>query len=231
MRISDFATTLVLRNLAFAAFLLVLCACPAFPQQDPVKKIASAVDARYNSLQSFKADFVETYNGNGVSRNESGTLALKRPGKMRWDYTQPAKLFISDGKTAVFYNPAEHQARKTSVKNLDDFRSPLRYLLSKTKLEKEFDHLSLADAPAPKTPGNVILSGVPKNMADRVNRVLLEISPQNQIERITIEEADGAITEFTFSHIAENVPLSDSDFRFTPPPGVEMVETNDLGGD
>ncbi len=220
-----------MRKILLAAFasLFVMGQC-AFATDDAVKKIANAVDARYNSLQSFKADFVETYSGNGVSRNESGTLALKKPGKMRWDYTQPDKLFISDGRTAVFYNPAEHQARKTSVKNLDDFRSPLRYLLGKTKLEKEFDHLSIADAPSPKTPGNVVLSGVPKNMADRVNRVLLEITPQSQIGRITIEEADGAVTEFSFSHITENVPLADSDFKFIPPPGVEMIETNDLGG-
>jgi outer membrane lipoprotein carrier protein len=219
-----------MRKFASAGFLLLLSAHLAFAAGDSVKKIADAVDARYNSLQSFKADFVETYIGNGVSRNENGTLALKRPGKMRWDYTQPAKLFISDGKTAVFYNPAEHQARKTSVKNLDDFRSPLRYLLGKTRLEKEFDHLSIADAPAPKTPGNVVLSGVPKNMADRVTRVLLEITPQSQIQRITIEEVDGAVTEFSFSHITENIPLADSDFYFSPPPGVEMVETSDLGG-
>ncbi len=221
-----------MRKILLAAFasLFVMGQC-ASATDDAVKKIANAVDARYNSLKSFKADFVETYSGNGVSRNESGTLALKRPGKMRWDYTQPAKLFISDGKTAVFYNPAEHQARKTSVKNLDDFRSPLRYLLGKTKLEKEFDHLSIADAPSPKAAGNVVLSGVPKSMADRVNRVLLEINAQSQIQSITIEEADGAVTEFSFSHIVENVPLADSDFKFTPPPGVEMVETNELGGD
>src|SRR5437016_2684815 len=162
---------------------LFLCTLCSFAADSPVKKIASAVDARYNSLQSFKADFVETYNGNGVTRRESGTLSLKRPGKMRWDYRQPhQKLFLSDGKTAVFYVPGERQARKTAVKNLDDFRSPLRYLLGKTKLEKEFDGLAIADVPTAKSSGNVILSGVPKNMTDRVQRVLLEITPQFQIE-------------------------------------------------
>src|SRR6185312_877027 len=218
-----------MRKALFLATLLLL-ALPhySFAADDPVKKLASAVDSRYNSLQTFTAEFVETYSGTGTTRTESGTLSLKRPGKMRWDYREPSqKLFLSDGKTAYFYVPAEHQARKTAVKNLDDFRSPLRYLLGKTKLEKEFDHLAIADAPSPKTAGNIVLSGVPKNMADRVNRVLLEINPQSQIQRITIEEADGAVTEFTFSHIAENVPLADSDFRFTPPAGVEMVETND----
>lgn len=211
---------------------LFFASLPLYAGDDAVKKIASAVDARYNSLQSFKADFVETYSGNGVSRRESGALSLKRPGKMRWDYRQPnQKLFLSDGKTAVFYVPGERQARKTAVKNLDDFRSPLRYLLGKTKLEKEFDNLAIADASISKTQGNIILSGVPKNMADRVQRVLLEITPQSQIQRIVIEEVDGATTEFTFSNITENIALAEAQFHFVAPPGVETIEAADLGGD
>lgn len=211
--------------------LFVFAALRVYAADDAVKKIASAVDARYNSLQSFQAVFVETYSGNGVSRKESGTLSLKRPGKMRWDYHEPMqKLFLSDGKTAFFYVPGEHQARRTAVKNLGDFRSPLRYLLGKTKLEKEFDHLAIADAPVGKSTGSIVLSGVPKNMADRVQRVLLEITPQSQIQRIVLEELDGSVTEFTFSDIKENITLDEARFHFVPPPGVETIEATDLGG-
>ena len=64
----------------------------------------------------------------------------RRPGARDERNREPRqKLFLSDGKTAVFYVPGERQARKTAVKKLDDFRSPLRYLLGKTKLEKEFE--------------------------------------------------------------------------------------------
>src|SRR5206468_1756956 len=92
-----------------------------------VKAIAASVDKHYNSLETFKADFNEIYSGGGISRNESGTLLLKRPSRMRWDYHQPReKLFVSDGKTAYFYVIGERQASKTSVKKLDDLRSPLR---------------------------------------------------------------------------------------------------------
>jgi outer membrane lipoprotein carrier protein len=210
---------------------IFLMALRCFAADDPVKKIATSVDARYNSLQSFRADFTETYNGNGISRRESGTLALKRPGKMRWDYREPSqKLFVSDGKTAYFYVPGEHQARRTAVKNLDDFRSPLRYLLGKTRLAKEFDHLAIADAPLPKTPGNTILSGVPRDMAERVTRVLLEVTPHSQIQRIVIEEMDGAVTEFLFSNIQENIALDEAQFHFIPPKGVETIEATDFGG-
>src|SRR6185312_9446511 len=96
-----------MRKALFLATLLLL-ALPhySFAADDPVKKLASAVDSRYNSLQTFTAEFVETYSGTGTTRTESGTLSLKRPGKMRWDYREPSqKLFLSDGKTAYFYVP------------------------------------------------------------------------------------------------------------------------------
>ena len=90
------------------------------------------------------------YRGSGIERTESGTLwlakgGLKKPGKMRWEYRSPReKLFVSDGKDAWFYVPADRQARKTDARKLDDIRSPLAFLLGKSKLEKELRGLSLA---------------------------------------------------------------------------------------
>jgi outer membrane lipoprotein carrier protein len=198
---------------------------------EAANKIAARVDKKYNALQTFKADFVESYSGAGVERQESGTLSLKRPGRMRWDYRTPTeKLFVSDGKTAFFYVPGERQARKTEVKKLDDLRSPLRYLLGKTKLEKEFENLIIADAVKAKTPGNVVLSGVPKNMADRVSKVLFEISPESQIERIVIEEVDGTTTEFQFRNMVENVNIPEEQFHFKAPEGVETIQAAEMIG-
>src|SRR5882757_6349755 len=197
----------------FAAAMVCLMTQVALADET-ANKIAAQVDKKYNSLQTFKAEFTEIYSGAGVARQESGTLSLKRPGRMRWDYLQPTqKLFVSDGKIAFFYVPGERQARKTEVKKLDDLRSPLRYLLGKTKLQKEFDNLTVADAVRSKTAGNIVLSGVPKHMADRVNKVLFEITPQSQIERIVIEEVDGATTEFQFSNMVENVNMPEQQFR------------------
>src|SRR5437879_4276352 len=220
-----------------ALLLLSLVTTPAASQastpqpNQQASEIASRVDKRYNGLSTLTTDFTEIYSGNGVSRSETGTLVLKRPGKMRWDYRKPSeKLFVSDGKNAIFYVPGERQARKTEVKKLDDLRSPLRYLLGKTKLQKEFDNLSIANAVTPKASGNVVLSGVPKNMADRVRQVLFEITPKAQIERIVIEEIDGAVTEFQFSNMVENLSIPDRQFRFTAPAGVEIIEATELAG-
>ena len=119
-------------------------ALAASPAPD-VHAIAQAVDERYNHLHTLQTDFTEIYRGAGTERTESGTLWLKKPGKMRWEYRSPReKLFLSDGRDAWFYVPGERQVRRTAVKKLDDLRSPLAFLLGKTKLEKELQALSLA---------------------------------------------------------------------------------------
>lgn len=196
---------------------------------DSVRDVARRVDARYNHLTTLKAHFEESYNGAGIARNESGELWLQKPGKMRWQYEQPGeKLFIVDGKNAYFYVPSERQARKMPAKKLDDFRSPIRYLLGKTKLESEFNNLAISTDP-PRESGNFVLQGIPKGMEDRVQRVLLEITPANQIARIRIEEVDGSVTEFLFEDIQENVAVKAVLFRFTPPPGVEVIQAENVG--
>ncbi len=69
---------------------------------------------------------------------------------MRWDYDEPRpKMFLTDGSTAWFYVPGEKQVRRTPVKQIEDLRSPLRYLLGKTKLEKEFVGLAIAGEAKP----------------------------------------------------------------------------------
>lgn len=190
-----------------------------------VHSLADAVDRHYNHLRSLQCEFTETYTGLGMDRSESGTLWLKKPGKMRWQYRSPNdKLFVSDGKDAWFYVPGEQQVRKTEVKKLDDLRSPLAFLLGKTKLEKELLGLSLAPDVSPLNPGDTVLRGAPRNLADRVNQVLLEVTPQNAISRIVIDSTDGSTTAYRLTDQKEDVPVADSLFRFKVPPGAEVVE-------
>jgi len=206
----------------------VAAALPA--QAEDIHQLARAVDAHYNHLRSLQSDFTEIYRGDGPERVESGTLWLKKPRKMRWEYRSPnEKLFISDGQAVWFYLPAERQLRKTALRKLDDVRSPVAFLLGKTKLENELRGLSKAVDQSPLDPANTLLRGVPQSiisesMAGQVSEVQLEITPSDQIVRIVLMEADGATTEFRFAGWKENLELSDSRFHFSPPPGVETVE-------
>ena len=212
----------ILRNLVVLG--LATAIASANPAPD-VHAIAQAVDERYNHLRSLQADFTEIYRGAGMERTESGTLWLKKPGKMRWQYRSPReKLFLSDGKDAWFYLPGERQVRRTAVKKLDDLRSPLAFLLGKTKLEKELQALSLAPDVAPLATEDVVLRGVPKSLADRVSQVLLEITPQHWISRIIIEQVDGSVTEYRFTNQRENMAVPDQQFQFSVPDGVEVID-------
>jgi outer membrane lipoprotein carrier protein len=221
---------LLRRSSSFLFFLLAITggSMLAFAQGD-IRKVADAVDHRYNGLHSMQAQFTEHYTGAGMERTESGLLSLKKPGKMRWEYQSPrAKVFVSDGKLAWFYVPGENQARQTQVKKLDDLRTPLRYLLGHTKLEKEFTGLSLAPDVKPLHSGDTMLRGVPASMADRVSQVLLEISPENRIARLVVDELDGSRTEFEFTAEQDDPVLPDAHFAFKPPEGVEILQGSEL---
>lgn len=213
-------------------FLMMILGCGGFATAaagPDVHAIAESVDNHYNHLRSLQAEFTEIYRGNGMERTESGTLWLKKARKMRWEYRSPReKLFLTDGQDAWFYVPGEQQARREPFHKLEDLRSPLGFLLGKTKLEKELRGLSLAPDITPTASGSVVLRGVPKAMEDEVSQVLLEIQPDHQIARIVLDGADGSVTEYRFSQQKENIAVSDERFRFSPPPGVEIIES-DLG--
>jgi outer membrane lipoprotein carrier protein len=190
-----------------------------------VHNLAAAVDAHYNHLTSLEAQFTEVYRGAGLDRTESGTLWLKKPGKMRWEYRSPTeKVFVSDGKQAWFYVPADKQARRTDAKKLEDIRSPLAFLLGKAKLEKELQGLSLAVDVTPVETGDTVLRGIPQALADRISEILLEVTPNHQIVRIVIQEVDGSSTEYRFSDQKEDVAMKNGQFQFQPPAGTETVE-------
>ena len=219
-------------KITFAAAALLVIVIPIFGLTEDVHSIAAAVDEHYNHLHTLQAEFTEVYHGSGMDRTESGTLwlakgGLKKPGKMRWEYRSPReKLFVSDGKDAWFYVPGDRQARRTDARKLDDVRSPLAFLLGKSKLEKELHGLSLANDVAPMNPGDVVLRGVPQALADRVNEILLELTPEHRIARIVLNEIDGSTTEYRFSDQKEDEAISEARFRFRPPPGTETLESN-----
>jgi outer membrane lipoprotein carrier protein len=189
-------------------------------QSPTAHELAQRVDRHYNHLHSLKAGFTESYEGLGMQRTESGTLFLLKPGRMKWDYSNPAgKLFLLDGKYAWFYSQGDPQVQRIPAKQLDDLRSPLRFLLGHTELEKEMDTLTLAPAPG----GRFTLSGQPKGQEKRVSRLSITATAEGTITGIEIEETDGAITRFTFTGEVPDAAIPAEQFHFTPPAGVPVV--------
>ena len=213
-------------RLLVAASLCTVIQAPSVAQKAPAgtpdaHTLAQRVDRHYNQLHSLKAGFTESYEGLGMHRQESGTLLLQKPGRMRWDYTSPAgKIFLLDGKYAWFYSQGDPHVQRIAAKQMDDLRSPLRFLLGHTQLEKELNQVALA----PAANGAFTLTGQPKGLEKRVVHFSLTVTVEGSITAIEIEETDGAITRFTFTGEQTNAPIPVETFHFTPPAGVPVVD-------
>jgi outer membrane lipoprotein carrier protein len=157
----------------------------------------------------------------GMDRHESGVLLLEKPGRMRWNYGEPAgKVFVLDGKYGWFYTPGDAQVQQIPAKKLDDLRSPLRFLLGHAQLAKELDGLTMT----PSDSGMFRLRGVPRGMEQRVRSLEVIVTADGTIHRMTLEELDGSRTGFAFTGEEANPVLAAGTFRFVPPAGVPVVE-------
>ena len=204
------------------AVLMALGPVLAMAQQPlTANALTDRIDQHYNSLHSLEVRFTQQYDGMGMDRKEAGVLLLKKPGKMRWTYSQPAgKLFILDGHDGYFYSPGDTEVQRVPVKKLDDMRSPLRLLLGHAKLEQELTGLSIA----PQADGTYVLTGIPKNMEKRVAAFSVTATPQGVIQSIRVEETDGITNSFLFTDERPNVAAPDASFVFIAPAGVNVVE-------
>jgi outer membrane lipoprotein carrier protein len=183
--------------------------------------LAKIVDDHYNHLKSLEARYTERYQGMGMDRSETGTLTLKKPGRMRWAYDTPAgKLFVMNPHEAISYTPGDAEATRIPAKQMDDLRSPLQFLLGHTQLAKELDGLTISPN---NQEGLTDLSGVPKGLQQRVQKLTLTVDAAGTIHAMRIEEIGGAVTQFDFTQQRENLPVTDGEFTFTPPPGVAVV--------
>ena len=202
-------------------FLLALFSAPANAQTLSAHALADRIDHHYNSLRSLQVDFTQTYAGMGMNRRETGVLLLKKPGRMRWTYSNPAgKLFVLDGRNAYFYSPGDSTAQRVPAKDLNDLRSPLRLLLGHTKLEKELNNLAIS----PNADGTFTLTGIPRGLEKRVSSFSLTTNAEGVIQSMQIDETDGVRNTFTFSDQHPNAPAPNSDFVFAPPAGVTIVD-------
>lgn len=210
----------------FAAVAMALVGgAKALSAHELAVKTAAAVDAHYNSLHSLRTNFTESYDGLGMRRTERGTLLLAKPGRMKWVYSEPkGKLFVLDGKWAWFWSDGSSEVQRMSANKLDDLRSPLRFLLGHTRLEKELSGLSAQNT----GDGLVELTGTPGETSPRqpnaISAIRLRVTADGSIRQLEIEQVDGSLTRFDFDHEEPNVPLNDTEFKFTPPAGVPVVD-------
>lgn len=186
-------------------------------------QLVNGLQGKYQRLSTLNAEFTQIYNAPGERpRRESGQLQLKKPGKMRWNYTAPeAKLYVSDGKVIYEYVPAERSATRTSAKETDDWRAPFMFLLGRGNLRRDFARIEFAQE-GPIRAGHRVLRLVPKRSSD-IREILLEVEPNSfGLARLTLLKTNNARIDFLLNNVQENPVIADSVFIFQPPAGVSV---------
>jgi outer membrane lipoprotein carrier protein len=140
---------------------------------------------------------------------------------MRWDYTSPqGKLFVSDGKFLWLYTPSNHQVEKMKIKESDDMRAPLAFLLGKLHFDKEFRNIQ-----AQPEAGATRIVAEPKTDSLPYTKVEFVVGPDAQIHRVQVTGFDHSILEFDFEQEKLNPPLEARLFQFRMPQGAQLVES------
>ena len=182
-----------------------------------VLKILAGVEDRYNRTQTLQVAFSESFTMQNRKRTQRGELYLRKPGRMRWEYTSPSgQLVIADGKYIYSYFPSEQRAERESFKETEDMRAPLAFLLGKLHFHDDFREFR-----TDPDHDNVLITAIPKSDKLPYSSVTFLVSPDSTIHYLKVTSQDGSIIEFTFENERKNPPLNDSLFKFTPPPGVE----------
>ena len=187
--------------------------------------LAAKVQQRYNGIKDIQADFVQTYEG-GVLRTkttERGTVAIKRPGRMRFTYTTPEKKeFVSDGTRLYTHLVADKQVIVSPAPGPGQGDIPAMFLAGTSDLVRDYTP-SFTALPGAAT-GLVTLVLVPKKKSEEYESIGIGVDPKTlQIQFLTALDLQGGRSSFTFSNLKENRGLTDKQFEFRIPRGVDVV--------
>ena len=205
-------------------------AAAAAPRME-VKAVVAEVQKRYDSAADFRARFTQTLTSAAMGRktSSSGEVMFKKPGRMRWDYEKPDKSsYISDGNVLWLYEPDDKQAFKQDLR-ASQLPAALAFLTGKGKLATEFD-ITFAAKTGYGTPADHVLSLSPKTAQSQVKTILFIVDPKTfDVRESVIIDGQSNVNDLTFSDIRINTRLPDTQFKFTPPAGVRVIDTGKLG--
>jgi outer membrane lipoprotein carrier protein len=190
-------------------------------QAADLNALLKGVEEHYNRAKTLQVHFVESYTVQGRARkSESGELTLRKPGRMRWVYAEPAgKLFVSDGKDVYLYTPDAHRVEKTKLKSSEDLHTPIAFLLGKLDFAKDFRDFEMKQ-------DGVNYSVTARAKSDKVpyDRIQMLVTPDFQIQRLVANSQDLSVLTFQLDGEKLNPPVDDALFKFDLPAGATLVE-------
>jgi outer membrane lipoprotein carrier protein len=208
-------------------------AAPAALPRLALKEVVERVQKRYDAAKDFRARFNQTLTNAAFARKTSsaGEVLLKKPGRMRWNYTQPEpKMYLADGSTLWLFEPEDKQAFKQDLKS-SQLPAALAFLAGQGKLAAEFD---IAVADPKKTPYGMardyVLSLSPKTPQAQVKTIVFVVEAKTfDVRESVITDQQGNVNDLLFSEIRTNTNIPDATFRWAPPAGVRLIDTAKLG--
>ncbi len=199
--------------LTVAALLLLAAAPPDAAATDLARK----VQGTYERTTDLEARFQQTYTYSGFGRRQasSGTLRVKKPGMMRWDYVKPAKKTIAvKGTRLVQFEPDENQAYVDERFDASAMSAAVTFLLGKGDLAREFD-LAIGEG------GSLVLR--PKEPDPRVESIALTVGPSGEVTATRVVDGSGNVNEIRFSDVRRNQGLADRAFDLALPKDVHRI--------
>lgn len=208
---------------------LTLSATPEPPPSSPnATQIAQKVQHFYDQMEDYTAEFIQKYTRTALSRTSefSGTLTVKKGGKVRWAYEQPAKkLFVANGKTLWIYEPEEEQVIVNPHFTSEQIGgSSLAFLWGQGELEQSFNLSIPTDIEHSFGKDATVIQLTPKT-DQTYKQLILHVDPESgRVEGSVVFETSGNTRWFKFINPKLNQNVKDSVFEFVPPEGVDVVQ-------
>ncbi|MAG71864.1 MAG: outer membrane lipoprotein carrier protein LolA [Acidobacteria bacterium] len=192
--------------------------------------LAASLQQRYDRVRDFSADFEHVYEGCALrmQATERGTVLIKKPGQMRWQYDAPEdKLFVSDGRTIYAHFPADSQVTVSAMPQADEASAAVLLLTGKGDLVRDF-RAAYADLPD-LAPESYALRLEPRSSAPEYEALTLVVDRDGlALQQLISNDRQGGTSTFRFSNLRENIGIADSRFAFTIPADVEVIRHDDV---
>lgn len=194
---------------------------------DDASAIAAKVQKKYEKVTDLSAKFTQQISVQGGARKgptTTGTLYLKKPGKLRWEFDE-AMTFISDGKTLWQYDPDENQVIVNKFMQQTTSVTALNFLSGMGELTQAFN-VSKVEPRGEKKDRGLFIKLVPKDEEDvQLTELTLVIDPRTWLAtEAYLTDPLGNETHLIFEDVKVNTGLKEARFNFQIPEGAEVIE-------
>ncbi len=192
--------------------------------EDTTARVIEGLQRKYAAVQTVSAAFRQVYRAPGIEQVESGTLVMKKPGLMRWEYRDPErKLFVADGRETFLYTPEDRQVQVSRLSAAEIRSTPLQFLLGQGEILRSFTAAPETEFPQ-SFDRSVMIRLTPRRSDPDYAFLVLECDRNSyDLRRIIIRELTGNTSEFVLSNLETNAKVDNREFQFKIPKGVEVV--------